>query len=788
MGMISWIRERLEQTEVISRLVPSWKKGKALARPTDFRRLMDEGYRKNVISYVCIREIATSAAEPELKVTQKARGEDLPVPDANPLVQLLLNPNDEQSQYDWLEEGLTHLESSGNWYIHKVRSGVGMVVQVWNLQPDRMTVKLGDTGRVESYLFDKGSGEKVAVPGEDVIHIKLPDPLQPYYGLAPIAVAAAWGDMDSQAAEYLRAFFLNAGRPQGLLKLKTRVAKKESDRIKANWRDEYQGTAGWHTVAVLDANAEYQDVGSRPDQLDLGSVFSESESRICGAYGVPPIIVGTRIGLLQSTYANYQEARRSFWYETLSPMYQKIDGALTKGLASEFGGNLSITFDLSNVPALQEDLEAVRKFGIEGWKEGVLWRNEARAVIGFDPVQGGDMFKPDPKLVGEIAAHLPPHVLMDGIDRVGPPVLPGIPVEFVEEDGDFYAVYREGEVGKVGPPEKGGSEVHAVPSDDPMYRIIHALSEDRWEEMSQILLDAVKATQDQISITALTRALQTGSVDQALAAIPWEDTAFQVMMDPMTEELLAMVEAAGLATIGDFTGKAGVEMAFDVSRPGVTVWARDHAAKLVAEITAQTQAGLKNTIVELLLEVEHPRGSARTLAKFVTDQVGLTTKQQGYVVGFKDSMLEEIGKGDAIAGFERIQKKYRLSPLRSPKDLTAERLPLMTERYQKNWLDYRGETIGRTETLRAGWQGHKQTWNQAINDGLVKLEEVWKEWIVTPDDRLRPSHAQIPVMNPQGVRFDELFDSPDGPVDQPPFGVLCRCGVTYQIIQIEVPK
>ena len=44
-----------------------------------------------------------------------------------------------------------------------------------------------------------------------------------------------------------------------------------------------------------------------------------AEANICSAMNVPPIVAGVRAGLVQSTYANYEEARKAFYGECLIP-------------------------------------------------------------------------------------------------------------------------------------------------------------------------------------------------------------------------------------------------------------------------------------------------------------------------------------------------------------------------------------------------------------------------------------------------------------------------------------
>jgi hypothetical protein len=47
---------------------------------------------------------------------------------------------------------------------------------------------------------------------------------------------------------------------------------------------------------------------------------------------------------------------------------------------------------------------------------------------------------------------------------------------------------------------------------------------------------------------------------------------------------------------------------------------------------------------------------------------------------------------------------------------------------------------------------------------------------VTPDDRLRETHAAVPGMNPDGVALDGTFETPLGRSSGPPLEPLCRCG------------
>jgi HK97 family phage portal protein len=405
MSVISWARERFAaaapaRIEPVARqsarVVSTWQEGKPLPKPSDYVALAGM-VRRNVIAASCIWEIVTSAAEPELiveqrKTTGQTDGQDWArVPDGHELATLLADPNPDESQDELLERLLTHQQIGGQWALHKARSSSGRLVELWALRPDRLETVPGDEGLVAGYLF-KTDKKKTPIPTRDAVICMLrADPLDDFYGLSPLAVLALFGDLDNKAADYLRSFFYNGGAPAGLLKIKNAILE-EPDRIrlKEAWAREHGGTAGWHSVSVVDADADYQEIGSRPEKLNMETIWDETEARICSAFGVPPILVGCNIGLKRATYANYGEARQSFWQETMPLVLNRTARKLTKGVAHEWGTDLRVRYELTNVKALQVDDAVVREQSVKEYEAGVITLNEARQRCGWPAVEGPD--------------------------------------------------------------------------------------------------------------------------------------------------------------------------------------------------------------------------------------------------------------------------------------------------------------------------------------------------------------------------------------------------------------
>jgi len=114
-----------------------------------------------------------------------------------------------------------------------------------------------------------------------------------------------------------------------------------------------------------------------------------SAREIAIAFGVPPELIGDNAN---KTYSNYKEARQAFYTETVLPLMDSIKGELNNWLIPKFGDKrLYIDYDRDEIEALQEDREAVWRRALEAVKNGIITPNEARVMLGYDEVEGGDM-------------------------------------------------------------------------------------------------------------------------------------------------------------------------------------------------------------------------------------------------------------------------------------------------------------------------------------------------------------------------------------------------------------
>ena len=281
-----------------------------------------EGYGKSELVHACIRELSTGVANGRWYVGVQDDGGITELEDT-PLANLIKYPNPTQDFGTWIQRAVTYLQVAGNLYVYKERSQTNDVIALWLLRPDRISIIPQDRG-MNRYSYEM-DGVEYELPTEDVGHMALPNPNNDVYGLSPLHVISKTINLDMAMTDFAKTYFQNAGVPSGLLKIKRRLTSaEEATRIRSRWRSTFGGTRNMHQVAVLDDDAEYQQMASAPKDMALTELRDITESRICSVLGVPPILISANVGLQRSTFANYREARFSFHSETLEPLINQM--------------------------------------------------------------------------------------------------------------------------------------------------------------------------------------------------------------------------------------------------------------------------------------------------------------------------------------------------------------------------------------------------------------------------------------------------------------------------------
>jgi len=377
-------------------------------------------YTNNEIVFSAIEMLATSAGEPHIvgrkwtrnspqirNETQRLKARGVALRDINahmitngyykdlpdhPLIKLLDAPNPWMSRGQLWGSVVMDRCLAGNAYILKARGPMGNVGELWRLRPDWVRVVPGGD-YIEAYEYGTGQ-DKVRFPAKDIIHIKTRNPADNYYGMSPLMAIAGRLDIDEQMRAFLRTFYQNGGTgPGSILSIKQKISQESKDQIRERFKNQFGGSGGFHEMMVLDqAEADYKQLGldrgltdALPEELN-----SMQEARISMIFGVPGSILGLLIGYESSSYANKRQDWQVFWDLTMTPMLSDFDDALNLQLVPDFGGIDEVLFDLSDIRALQEDVDKIHDRERQDFQgSGTTWR-EFREAIGKNPDVGDD--------------------------------------------------------------------------------------------------------------------------------------------------------------------------------------------------------------------------------------------------------------------------------------------------------------------------------------------------------------------------------------------------------------
>jgi HK97 family phage portal protein len=327
--------------------------------PRDYESLAREGFAKNPIAYRCIRLLAEATASVPLVVHEQG----VRAPE-HPVARLLARPNREQAGVDLIEMFVGALQTSGNGYLEAASGDSGYIAELYALRPDRMAVVPGRQGWPMAYDYTVGDQASRFLPDETgwmpILHLKLLNPTNDYYGASPLEAAAFAIDVHNASGAWNKALLDNAARPSGALVYRSqdgsdRLSSQQFEDLKAQLIEAHSGAANAGRPLVLDGGLDWQSISLSPAEMDFIAGKHAAAREIALAFGVPPQLLGIPG---DNTYANYKEANTAFWRQTIVPLADRIARALGGWLAQKYPG-LTIGCDLEAVPALSAEREAL---------------------------------------------------------------------------------------------------------------------------------------------------------------------------------------------------------------------------------------------------------------------------------------------------------------------------------------------------------------------------------------------------------------------------------------------
>lgn len=343
------------------------------------------------LTFACIDKRAKEVAKAGnsgkfVPYIKKNNGELKQLDRLHPLVLLLENPNPYYSLYNFWYITQTNKDISGNAYWWVARDQLDIPRELWLIPSNLVQLVHGNLMNgeplIKEYIINWGQGNRTTVAEKDIIHLKLPDPHDPYsYGASLLMKAATEIDIDYYVSEHQREFFKNDAIPSAIILFKNNLSKDARKAFEENWQEKYRMKPG--KIGYLEGEATLETLQGKKE-LDFINSIDPIRKKIQAVFGVPDSKLMLEENI--TARATLETLDYNFLKETIDTELESYDGQLTKDLAKLFDENIIIKHD----SVIQKDIMREAELDSKRLTSGIVSINEIRERNGLIPIKGGN--------------------------------------------------------------------------------------------------------------------------------------------------------------------------------------------------------------------------------------------------------------------------------------------------------------------------------------------------------------------------------------------------------------
>ena len=316
--------------------------------------------------------------------TSRARAGGEPVGADHPLQRLLDFPNPFWSRSDLWRATETYLSLWGSAFWGLERDEHGRITEILPLRPDKMRVIPHPQRYIKGFVYIGAGSELVPYLPEDVVWMRYFNPLDEFAGLSPIAPLRQSADMGMDALRANRKLLQNDSTPGLIIEMEGFPTDAEVSEFYERWESRFRGVDKTRRPALLSPGMKASNLGFSPRDMEYIESLRWSLEDVTRVFGVPKVMIGD---LENTTFSNFNTARRLFWEDTVAAQVAFYQEALQQCLLPHFGDDaLTVEFDLSGVEALKESEENKAKRRSIYVKAGIMTIDEVRREMNLPPV------------------------------------------------------------------------------------------------------------------------------------------------------------------------------------------------------------------------------------------------------------------------------------------------------------------------------------------------------------------------------------------------------------------
>ena len=354
-----------------------------------------DGFKKSVWVYACVDRLADAASSALWRV-EKRTGESEKDWEPSPedwRTRLLNYPNPMMSAKEMFYWFSGWLAINGNGLLRTVQGGPNgpkSLLELWPASPVNVQVALDRENWIAGYdIYEDGKLKRKADP-EEFIHARLPDPLNPAWGVGMLQ--AAWPSVlsDTASALWRKTLYESGGVPPGAITDTSLTTSELVQEAHASLATAWRRNARQNVPMVLGAGTNYLPFGFTAADMMIPDDRSATRDEIVTAFGMLPAMFSTEA----STYDNMRTAVRWMYDNPVAKLLNFTREALNLSLLTpeeRESDSVYITFDLSQVPFFRSEREAkIEQLG-QAIRFGISRKDDVNLLdLGLEDAEGGD--------------------------------------------------------------------------------------------------------------------------------------------------------------------------------------------------------------------------------------------------------------------------------------------------------------------------------------------------------------------------------------------------------------
>ncbi len=373
----------------------------------------------NDLAWTCINRVSSTAALAKLKVRIRTNDSIQYVPD-HPLQKMLDFPNSSMTQFDLIQAYVTHQRLFGTVGILLLRDnmletcplcfnhGANCLHMLWTNNTGPITQMMPVHPSCIEQAVVEVNGEKkrqlvyIPEPGRRYpIHPNniLTDPFynteSGWYGISPTFLLKKWLDLDQAMTQQMNKFFENGAIPSLIVNMKpgnNYTYEQEPDTLmkmmKEKWLAQFSSrSADQKTPAFVYGDINIQRLEEHINSTISKDIYYEIQGRVCATFGVPPGLY--EVGMKYTARGAQAQVERDFYNYTISEILARFERKINKLVVPTFNTpGLEVVWDLSQMGIASFLIQAKKDAVKKDWELGLISRDDARVLLGYDPVGG----------------------------------------------------------------------------------------------------------------------------------------------------------------------------------------------------------------------------------------------------------------------------------------------------------------------------------------------------------------------------------------------------------------